>query len=237
MSQLLPFMLFAFVASITPGPTNLLVLGSSARHGLAATLPLVLGACSGAAAIVVAVGLGLGELLQRQPRLQWAMAWLGVLWLSYLAWRIFSSPSAALETADLRAAERRLGLVAGAALQLVNPKTWMMALAVVGVFASPGPGQAMRVTLLATIFLAISLPCLGCWAVLGRGAARLFSSARGHGSLQSSHGAAVAGVGLAWRPSVAAPRVFSMALADQPRCTLAGVLRISTSPWRTDTRA
>lgn len=178
MTQLLPFMLFAFVASITPGPTNVLVLGSSARYGVAATLPLVLGACAGSAAIVVAVGLGLGELLQQHPRLQWAMAWFGVLWLSYLAWRIFSSPAAALSGVDMQPGERRLGLFAGAALQLINPKTWMMALAVVSVFATPGPGQAMRVTLLAAIFLAIALPCLGCWALLGRGAAKLFTSAR-----------------------------------------------------------
>lgn len=178
MSQLLPFMLFAFVASITPGPTNVLVLGSSARHGVMATLPLVLGACLGAAGIVVAVGLGLGELLQQHPRVQWAMAGFGVLWLSYLAWRIFSSPPVALDDSAEQPGEKRLGLFAGAALQLINPKTWMMALAVVSVFAAPGPGQAMRVTLLAAVFLAISLPCLGCWALLGRGAARLFTSAR-----------------------------------------------------------
>ncbi|TBU84424.1 LysE family translocator [Phytopseudomonas dryadis] len=179
MSQLLPFALFAFVASITPGPTNVLVLSSSVRHGLVATLPLVLGACAGAAGIVVAVGLGVGESLQQYPRLQRLMAWLGVAWLSYLAWRIFSSPPIALDAGDDgAAAERRLGLLGGAALQLVNPKTWMMALAVVSVFAGPGADQAMRVSLLAAIFFAISLPCLGCWALLGRGVARLFGSAR-----------------------------------------------------------
>ncbi|VFS49858.1 Uncharacterised protein [Budvicia aquatica] len=33
MGQLIPFILFAFVASITPGPTNVLILSQSARHG------------------------------------------------------------------------------------------------------------------------------------------------------------------------------------------------------------
>ncbi len=41
MSQLLPFVLFAFVASITPGPTNILVLSNSWRFGLGAAMPII----------------------------------------------------------------------------------------------------------------------------------------------------------------------------------------------------
>lgn len=44
MSQWLPFVLFAFVASITPGPTNILVLSNSSRFGLLAALPIIFGA-------------------------------------------------------------------------------------------------------------------------------------------------------------------------------------------------
>ena len=55
LSTLLPFMLFAFVASITPGPTNILVLSNSARFGFRATLPIILGACAGAALLVLVV--------------------------------------------------------------------------------------------------------------------------------------------------------------------------------------
>ena len=42
-AQLPPFVSFAFVASITPGPSNLLILGDSARCGFAA-LPTTCGA-------------------------------------------------------------------------------------------------------------------------------------------------------------------------------------------------
>ena len=65
---LLPFLLFAFVASITPGPTNILVLSNSARYGLKAALPIVLGACMGAAGIVLLVGSGVGQSLAQLPR-------------------------------------------------------------------------------------------------------------------------------------------------------------------------
>lgn len=61
MDTLSPFALFAFVASITPGPTNLLVLGNAARFGLRRVWPIVLGACSAATAVLALVGLGLGR--------------------------------------------------------------------------------------------------------------------------------------------------------------------------------
>jgi len=97
MGSLLPFLLFAFVASITPGPTNILVLSHSSRRGLGATLPIIFGACVAATLIVFAVGLGVGETLLQFPRVQQAMAWAGVLWLSWLAWQIFQSSPPSLD--------------------------------------------------------------------------------------------------------------------------------------------
>ena len=49
MESLLPFLLFSFVASITPGPTNILVMSHSSRRGLTATVPIIFGACVSAA--------------------------------------------------------------------------------------------------------------------------------------------------------------------------------------------
>lgn len=173
MSQLLPFMLFAFVASITPGPTNILVLSNSSRFGLGAAVPIILGACSAAALIVLLVGLGAGEWLLRHPQLQQLMSWLGLAWLLYLAWQIARSP---VEPVEAAAAPRRLGALGAAGLQLVNPKVWMMALAVVGVF-SGAAADAGRYAIHALLFFLIALPCLTAWALLGAGAAKLLHSA------------------------------------------------------------
>ncbi len=173
MNQLLPFALFAFVASITPGPTNILVLSNSARFGLAAAVPIILGGCSAAATIVLLVGLGAGEWLLGHPHIQQAMAWFGLAWLLYLAWQIARSPLGPI-AAD--GAAKRLGSVGAASLQLVNPKTWMMAFAVVSLFAGADAG-AVGYASYALLFFLISIPCLAAWALLGRGAVRVLRSA------------------------------------------------------------
>ncbi|MDG9922636.1 MULTISPECIES: LysE family translocator [unclassified Pseudomonas] len=172
MQSLLPFLLFAFVATITPGPTNILALSHGARFGVRATLPLVLGACLAAALIVLLVGLGLGEALLRYPRVQLAMSWLGALWLSWLAWQLWRSADVPLNTTDAR----ELGPLSAAALQLVNPKVWMMAVAVVSVFAAGSADKALRVLQLSLIFLLLAVPSMTAWALLGTGSARLLQS-------------------------------------------------------------
>lgn len=172
---LLPFVLFAFVASITPGPTNILVLSNSARYGFEAALPIVLGACASAALMVLAVGNGVGQAMTNLPAVQMSMKWGGVLWLSYLAWQIYRSP-ATLPNLDHKSPQKA-GLWAGASLQLVNPKTWMMAIAVISVFSAHENDAPLHVFVLSLVFFLVSLPCIAAWALLGAGSARWMRSA------------------------------------------------------------
>ena len=168
--SLLPFILFALVASISPGPTNLLILAHGARMGLRASLAPIVAACGAAAAIVLMVGLGLGDLLLRHPLAQQVMSWAGVLWLSWLAWKMLRSAAAPLQAATAQG----FSALSAAALQVVNPKVWLMAVAVVGVFAAP----SLPVWQLALVFLLIALPCMAAWAVLGVGSARWLQTPR-----------------------------------------------------------
>ena len=168
MSQLLPFFLFALVASISPGPTNLLILAHGARLGLRASLAPIVAACGAAAAIVLLVGLGLGELLLRHPLAQQLMSWTGVLWLTWLAWKMLRSAGEPLAAS----ADKGFSAVNAASLQVVNPKVWLMAVAVIGVFAAP----SLPVWQLALVFLLVALPCMAAWALLGVGSARWLRS-------------------------------------------------------------
>ncbi|SKA34520.1 LysE family translocator [Consotaella salsifontis] len=185
-AQLLPFVTFAFVASITPGPSNLLILGNSVRYGFAAALPIVCGACAGSAALVLFVGFGAGAWLAAHPGVQTVMGWAGTLWLSYLAWQIACKPPADIRTA----ADRPTGGWMAAALQIANPKSWSMALAVVSVFAGAN-ADLPRYAFLSAVFLMVSAPCLTIWAVLGSRAGGRLRSATSAKALNVILGAAL----------------------------------------------
>lgn len=176
MSAWLPFTLFAFVASITPGPTNLLILTQGMRRGWQSALPAVFGASLAAAGIVLMVGWGLARTLLAYPGFQHLMAALGVVWLSWLAWRLYRSPPPDFDD-TIGHRPPNFGAPQAAGLQLVNPKTWMMALSVVGVFADGAAGTS-SVAILALIFGAVAMPCLTIWALMGSGAAKLFRTPR-----------------------------------------------------------
>ncbi|MCE3028704.1 LysE family translocator [Salinicola sp. DM10] len=174
MPSWIPFALFAIVASITPGPTNLLILHQGLHHGFRRTLPAVIGASLAAAALVLLVGLGLGQLLTSRPYASLALSWLGVVWLSWLAWRLYHAPAPSTERTEGTLAPN-FGARQAAILQLINPKTWLMALAVVGVFA-PQHATPVAIGGLAAIFATLAMPCLAAWGAMGDGAARLLRS-------------------------------------------------------------
>lgn len=62
MENLTAFSLFAIVASITPGPTNFIILSLSSHYKISKTLPVILGSCIGAALLVLVVGIALAPL-------------------------------------------------------------------------------------------------------------------------------------------------------------------------------
>lgn len=169
MQSLPSFLLFALVAAVTPGPTNILVLANASRHGLAAAVPMMFGASAGAASVLLLVSSGLGVALAGHPLLRTLLGWAGLAWLSVLAWQLFR---AAGGDSDQAGRDGRLGFIGTAGLQFINPKAWIMALAATGVFAVPEGGDVVSSLWYAGVFFLVALPGVAVWAWLGSGAAR-----------------------------------------------------------------
>lgn len=53
-------------------------------------------------------------------------------------------------------------------LQFINPKSWLMAIAVITVYTAQLANYYQSLILFSFIFMLISLPCLFIWAYLGK---------------------------------------------------------------------
>jgi threonine/homoserine/homoserine lactone efflux protein len=159
---------FAFASSVTPGPNVIMVAASAANHGIRATLPHMAGISVGFPAMTVLVGLGLAGPFAASPTLHLVLKYVGAAWLLWLAWKI-----ARAGAPGEGEAKPPLGFVGAAAFQWVNPKAWMMALAAIPAFSTPGGALVIETLLIAGAFLLAAPPTLGFWAIVGRGAASL----------------------------------------------------------------
>lgn len=171
---------FAVAMAGTPGPNNALVAASGASHGFARTLPLMAGIALGVAAIILVVA-AVGSSVVRDPLVADAIAWVGVVYLLGLAWRIASAEptlGSARSVAGPRATP--LGFVQGALFQLVNPKLWAM---VAGAVAAHGGAAEARGTLaiasaFGIVFGLATFASVVAWTLIGVGVGRVLRTRR-----------------------------------------------------------
>ncbi|MGX9760979.1 LysE family translocator [Pseudomonas sp. WS 5412] len=173
MSLIMSMAAFALATSITPGPVNVVALGSGARFGFAASQKHVAGAALGFTLLLVLIGLGLHELLVRWPILTQGIQWGGVAFLMYMAYKL-AMDDGRLDAQDAAVAP---SMLYGAVMQWLNPKAWLACVAGMGLFAADG--EAARVWQLAAVYLVICYLSVACWAYVGTFFRRYLSNARG----------------------------------------------------------
>ncbi|WP_159714295.1 LysE family translocator, partial [Geminicoccus flavidas] len=154
---------YAFVTSITPGPSNFMLLASGANFGFVRTVPQVLGITLGFGLLLLGVGLGLGSVLAAFPALDLALELGGGAYLLYLAWRIANARSLGQQG---NGEGRPLRLVESTAFQWVNPKAWIVAVTAMAVPASPG-SPFWSAILVSLTFAVVNLPSVLVWAGFG----------------------------------------------------------------------
>ncbi|MGY4003443.1 LysE family translocator [Aeromonas sanarellii] len=151
---------FALAMSISPGPVNLVALGTGARYGFPASLRHVVGATMGFILLLLLMGLGLGGALSRWPLVAGVLHWGGVLFLCYLAWQLLVD-SGRVEGVD----GGPPAFWYGALMQWLNPKAWLAASMGMGAYGvAGGVGQ---IVLFTALYLVICLVSIACWAYAG----------------------------------------------------------------------
>ena len=155
--------LFTIATSITPGPNNVMIMTSGANHGFRKSIPHLAGIDIGFPLMLVAIGLGIAELFDAFPTLFIVMKLIGVLYLSYLAFKIATTPVQSFEQVKAKP----LSFIQAALFQWVNPKAWIMCVGAVVTYASAGEDYFGQVLFIALIFFLFGAPCTVAWLSFG----------------------------------------------------------------------
>jgi threonine/homoserine/homoserine lactone efflux protein len=133
-------LILTLAMSFSPGPNTTLATALAANHGIRRTWPFILAVPVGWGALLVVCSLGIGALVLAVPLLGWAVKLVGVGYLLWLAWKIARSH----QPSQAAAAPLQVTFWQGAALQFVNIKGWMMALAIVSGWIAGRDEAALR---------------------------------------------------------------------------------------------
>ncbi len=158
-----PLILFAVIATLTPGAATTVATASGAQFGFRRSLPVMLGSACGLATLGIAAGAGLASLLLAAPSLQWAMKILGSVYLLWLAWRISRSGA----PKPLSALAQPTPFLGGASLLWLNPKGWAMTFSAAASFAALASGPGQLALLLGLTFGLAATASLFLWCLAG----------------------------------------------------------------------
>ncbi|MEO7758197.1 MAG: LysE family translocator [Dokdonella sp.] len=149
-----------FVAAVTPGPNNLVVMRIAAGNGFVRAIPALGGVVFGGCALLAVVAAGLGPGFAQWPMLRTLVRAGGAAYLVWLGLSLLRSSHV-----DHREAPLPAGVFGLFAFQFLNPKAWLMMLAVVA--ATPAHDALATFVQLAPLTAGMSAACLMFWMALG----------------------------------------------------------------------
>ncbi|MCI4665689.1 MAG: LysE family translocator [Neomegalonema sp.] len=180
---------FAFGATWTPGPNNMMLASSGATYGFRSSIPHALGVACGFPLMFFAVALGFETaltyaettLVRVHPlfgHLRTALLYLAAAVMVWFGVRIALSGRKSVAKAEkgedelsLAAPRRPFTFWEAAAFQWVNPKAWAMAIGAANLYLS-GASPLTKALVGAGIFLISGLTSAHSWAAFGAALSR-----------------------------------------------------------------
>lgn len=162
-TELTALLILAAATSFTPGPNTALSTALAANRGLRGALHFVCAVPVGWGMLFVLCAVGLGALVVAVPLLRWGILIGGLTYLLWLAARLAQNNT--LSEAD----HARLNVTfwQGVALQFLNIKAWMLALAVVAGWVAGRPDATARTLQILPLMVAFGFFSNLLYALMG----------------------------------------------------------------------
>ncbi len=154
--ELSALLVLATAMSFSPGPNTTLSTALAANHGIKVALRFVCAVPVGWGLLLTGCVFGVGALLLAMPLLATAVKAIGVGYLLLLAFKLFNwgqtpinSPINSSPRSPVDANKLNVTFVQGVAMQFVNIKAWMLALAIVSgwIAGRANPGERFAIVL------------------------------------------------------------------------------------------
>ena len=152
-SQLISLLLFGIVASLSPGPNNIMTSYTAFNFGVKKTIPTMLGVIIGWTILVILLQVGSVIVFQKLEILQKIIRVLGSIYLLFMAYKIsFSSINLK------KASPKPVTFLNTFFFQFVNPKSIIIALAAIAMFINSQENFVKDSIILTIVFF-----FYGCW--------------------------------------------------------------------------
>ena len=163
--------LFTIATSITPGPNNMMIMSSGANHGFRKSIPHLLGIDLGFPIMMIAIGLGAGQLFKQSPSIFVGLKIIGAIYLTYLAFKIATAPVNDFEAKKAKP----MTFIQAVLFQWINPKAWIMCIGAVVTYTVADGSYFYQVLVIALLFFVFGSPCTITWLWFGSSLKKLLS--------------------------------------------------------------
>jgi cysteine/O-acetylserine efflux protein len=151
---LLPFLLFVFVSSFTPGPNNFMAMSFANKYGFKNTIKFCLGVAVGFFVLAFLCSFFNLLLINLLPMIKAPLTILGVGYMLYLAYKTMTSNDKNL-------------FIIGVLVQFINPKGILYGITVVSTFILPYYTSYFSYFILSLFLGIVGLMSSSCWSLFG----------------------------------------------------------------------
>ncbi len=167
-----PFFYFVLIASITPGPNNIMLTASGMNFGYLKTVPHIVGICTGFLVLLILCSLGIGAIYKAFPIAQTALKFIGSGYLLYLAYRILTSGAVGLKK-QVQHTVKPMTFWEAFGFQFINPKGVIFGMTALTIL--PADFNMLERCIAIIVAVAITAPIsTHTWAIMGQLIAKLF---------------------------------------------------------------
>ena len=177
-TTLLLFVLVAFVAIATPGPTVLLALANGSRYGVRRSLAGMFGAVMSDFVLVGAAAIGMGALLAASELAFAVLKYVGAGYLAWIGWRLLRSKGGLQlpESESMAPATGRALFMKSFLVAVTNPKGYLFCSALLPQFIDPAAPQVAQYITIAIVFVTLDFSVMVAYAFAGARAVRLLKT-------------------------------------------------------------